>query len=530
MTSEPTLLRTWLSAARDAVSAHRYRLDEINVFPIADSDTGTNLWLTLHEGVGFAAEAGSEATEEQYARAFERGAVLGARGNSGVILSQYMSGLLDSLMSQGGLATADAPRVARALAAGSAAAFDAVGIPVDGTMVTVAAAAAQAAADAAAAPGADLAGVLREVVGQARAALTLTREQLPAARDAGVIDAGAWGLVMVLETLLEAVDGPQDLPEVDWRPAGDSDMPVPFAEAAPTGPDGAERASHVHAAPGGGVYEVMFVSGNTDPDGATADDAPGAGWRELAAQLGELGDSVAVTGIRGLVQAHVHTNVPDEVVEIADTLGSSQILVRNIVVAHERGVKAVGVVALTRAPGLAAAMADAGAVVLVIPANAGLTDREFSRAVRDASDSEVVIAAADPELRLAASQLAEGRTAPEVMVLRAEHEAQVIAAVTAGLLAGADPHAHDAMAAAVRDCAVGSSTVDALGDDVERLLGSAVGGEVEVLTVILPQGVSDAVAETARQVASTRAPETQVNVYQGRHLTGGILLGAERPA
>ena len=540
MTSEPTLVLTWLGAARDSLAAHRRALDTINVFPVADSDTGTNMWLTVMEGLAFAAMAGPAATEGEQARAFERGAVLGARGNSGVILSQFLAGMLDSLAHEGGLSRADAPRMARALAAGSAAAFDAVGVPVDGTMVSVAAAAADAAALAASnapggnAPGGNASGgnapgsgnggggnggaadVVRAAVARAREALATTREVLPAAREAGVIDAGAWGLTLVLEALWEVYAGPHSLPPIQARVPGGED------DAVGTGGDGdATPANRGHGAlPGGGVYEVMFVSGNTDPQGATPDDAPGAGWRELSAQLASMGDSVAVSGIRGLVQAHVHTNIPDDVVELADTLGSSQILVRHIGAARQRDTR-TGMVALTRAPGLAAPLANTGAVVLVIPAQAGLTDREFSRAVRDAGEREVVVAAADAELRQAATLLAEGRTAPAVHVVSATHEAQVVAAATAFALLEPQQRAATAIDGAVRGCHTLAVPEPGWVEEAVRAATDA-----DVLTVILPHGVDATAAHNA--VRPHVSEDTDVQVYQGRHLAGGVLLGVER--
>jgi dihydroxyacetone kinase-like predicted kinase len=239
-----------------------------------------------------------------------------------------------------------------------------------------------------------------------------------------------------------------------------------------------------------------------------------------------MGDSVAVTGIRGLVQAHVHTNEPDDAVELADTLGSSQILVRNIVAARDRRPGLPGVVALTRSPGLAAPLADTGAIVVVIPSLAGLTQRELLRAVRDASGTEAVVVAGDPELRAAAERLAEGRTSPTVEVLRVQHEAQLVAAVAASVMVTEPAALADTMADAARACVAATSTADALDDDVDRLLSP----QTELITLILPEGMSPAVADSVRLSAAAICPEADVIVYEGRHTQAGIFIGVESAA
>jgi dihydroxyacetone kinase-like predicted kinase len=511
MSADAGVLRRWLAASVDALGARRGHLDAINVFPVADSDTGTNLWLTLADGLEAVRDLPAEASDEHVSRAFARGALLGARGNSGVVVSQYLSAFLEALTRAGGPSSLDGAGLARCLAAASAAAYEALAAPIEGTVVTVGAAAARAAEDAAA-EGHSPAAVAIAAATAGRSAVRATTEQLDVARDAGVVDAGALGLSIVLDQMVAVLSGAEAL------------AALPDAEEVPGGRDELQERPRVHHDhDGGGIYEVMFVSGNTDPDGSTPDDAPGAGWRELSEQLGRIGDSVAVTGIRGLVQAHVHTNKPDDAVEIADTLGSSQILVRNIVAARERLPELPGVVALTRSPGLAAALADTGAIVVVIPSLAGLTQRELLRAVRDASGTAAVVVAGDPELRAAAARLAEGRTSPTVEVLRVQHEAQLVAAVAASAFV-TDPAAlAEAMADAAEACIAVTTTADALDDDVDRLLSS----RTELVTVILPEGTSASVADSVRLSAAAICPEADVIVHEGRHTEGGIFIGVE---
>jgi dihydroxyacetone kinase-like predicted kinase len=514
MSADAGVLGHWLAASVAALAAQRAHLDEINVFPVADADTGTNMWLTLADGYQAVVDLPPDAGEEAVSRAFARGALLGARGNSGVVISQYLSGFLETMMRVGGPARLDGAGLARSLAAASAAAYDALAAPIEGTIVTVAAAAARAAEDAAG-EGHAPPRVAIAAASAARLAVRDTTELLDVAREAGVVDAGALGLSIVLDQMVAVLSGEEAV--------------TALPRVAPTD----ERATEHEERPrvhlehdGGGIYEVMFVSGNTDPDGATPDDAPGAGWRELAAHLDRIGDSVAVTGIRGLVQAHVHTDKPDDAVEIADTLGSSQILVRNIVAARERQADLPGVVALTRSPGLAAPLSDTGAIVLVIPSLAGLTQRELLRAVRDASGTAAVVVAGDPELRAAAARLAEGRTAPTVEVLRVHHEAQLVAAVAASAFVTDPAVLAEAMALAAQACVAITSTADALDDDVDGLLNS----DTELVTIILPEGMSTSVADAVRLSAAAICPEADVIVHEGRHTHGAIFIGVESQA
>jgi dihydroxyacetone kinase-like predicted kinase len=192
-------VRRWAALGLDGLRRHQREIDDLNVYPVPDGDTGTNLVLT----VAAAAEAlTSPATEVgQELRALARGALLGARGNSGVILSQLLRGLADALVA---VPAAHGRAFATALATAAAAAYRAVASPVEGTILSVA----QAAADAAgAAESDDLARVVGAAAAAAREALARTPEQLPALARAGVVDAGGFGLCVLLDALAEVVTG-----------------------------------------------------------------------------------------------------------------------------------------------------------------------------------------------------------------------------------------------------------------------------------------------------------------------------------
>jgi dihydroxyacetone kinase-like predicted kinase len=172
---DSTLLRGWAATGRDALEAAREEIDELNVYPVPDGDTGTNLHLTVEAAALTLSDLPEDAAPAETLATLARGALLGARGNSGVILSQVLRGLADS-------ATMDAGELgavswAAALTRGAEAAYAAVGEPVEGTMLTVLREAA-AAATAGASDGGQLTDVVRAAAVEAAAALARTPEQL----------------------------------------------------------------------------------------------------------------------------------------------------------------------------------------------------------------------------------------------------------------------------------------------------------------------------------------------------------------
>jgi len=532
-------LRRWLASGAQAIKRARERLDAINVFPVADADTGTNMYLTLQEGNRAVSKLPQTASHREVVAAFARGALLGARGNSGVIVSQYLSAFLLAIDTAGGLTDAKPGAIASALQSAADAAYAAVGAPVEGTMLSVAQAASHGATEAAAAKKGRNDVIVAAVVA-ARSALRATLDDLPAARKAGVVDAGAAGLVLQLEMLAETLAGSralEGLADVEW-------------ELASTGAGVVAVPVHHKRADVGGAYEVMFVARLEDrtpgaagkPGGRVKASAQGRAGRldkrvaglgalpELTAALAALGDSVAVTGTHGLVNAHVHTNRPDDAVAVGIGQNARQILVSSLSIGHAREGShdhdraATGVVALTSCPGLAAALADAGAIVLVVPDPARLKRRELRRAVRDATGRGVVIAAGNTRLRAAAVGLANHRSGVGVTVLPAEHEAQVIAAVAAGAIVTPGEPLETVMRAAVEHCDVASSTAASLADDVARLLSA----DVEVVSLILGVDAPLSVVGVVRRRAAKVCPSADISIYQGGHELPDVLIGVER--
>lgn len=497
-------VRRWLESGVQAVKRARGQLDAINVFPVADSDTGTNMYLTLREGNRAVAALPEDASHREVVAAFARGALLGARGNSGVIVSQYLSAFLTRIDHHGGLESAQSHQIADALAHAADAAYEAVSDPVEGTILSVARSAADGAMGAVDA-GSDRASTIVAAVMEARASLARTHLDLPEAHAAGVVDAGAAGLVLQLEMLAETLAGPRCLDAVDdveWEvtAARDDVVVVPHAHD-----------DHVHH-PGAGAYEVMFV--------IEADRDLGSYLRET---LVRIGDSVAVSGTHGWWQAHVHTNTPHLAVKAGADLNARQLIVRNIAQSHVADRHATGVVALTQCPGLAGPLADAGAVVLVVPEPAGLTKRELRRAITDASGRHAIVVAGSPALRAAAQALSRRKKGPTLEVLPAVHEAHVVSAVAAATVATPGEDLGTVMREAIERTAVTQSTLDALDADLDAWVNS----RTESVTLIVGQGVSPVATMTARTSVRALAPDADIVVIEGGQSSPPILVGVE---
>jgi DAK2 domain fusion protein YloV len=268
-----TDVRRVVTRYRDALRLHQEALNRLNVYPVPDGDTGTNMTLTLESVVQ---ELGTAEAMAEVCQAIAHGSLMGARGNSGVIMSQILRGLADGFR---GNDTVDAVIFTAALRTAADAAYEAVMRPVEGTILTVVRWAAEAAEGARAEGATSLIDLLDDAAAAARQAVAQTPEMLPALREAGVVDAGGQGFTLLLDAFLEVVDG-RPIPEPTER-----DAPRIVASHAEAGDVSALR------------YEVMYF--------LDADDAKIPAFKSTWAALG---DSIVVVGGDGLWNCHVHTD------------------------------------------------------------------------------------------------------------------------------------------------------------------------------------------------------------------------------
>jgi len=266
--------RELVEGARAAIEAHRRRIDDLNVYPVPDGDTGTNLTLTVRS---IAEALGKDGPDDRPGLAHElsRAALMGARGNSGVILSQIVRGACDAL--------AESDDLARVFRSASDAAYRAVKKPVEGTMLTAIRAMAETAEQ-----GGDLAAI----VARGDETVAATQSMLPILTEAGVVDAGAAGLVEIVRGVEAALDG-RTLP-----PPAESDTAELGFEA-------------IHQELSRYRYCTVFVV-----EGDALD------TELLEAELEQFGDSLLVVGDRTALKVHVHTDDPGRALSLGTARGT----------------------------------------------------------------------------------------------------------------------------------------------------------------------------------------------------------------
>ena len=565
-TLDSAAVRSWCSLALDALRRGREEIDTINVFPVADGDTGSNMCLTVAAADRAVEEAGPGGTAGDALRAASRGALLGACGNSGTILAQLLRGMAEVYGTRPGEAGNDeAELLRRALGRAADAAYEAVAHPVEGTMLSVA----REAAGAAARSGGDAAEVARAARDGARAALAATPAQLDALAQAGVVDAGGRGLVAVLDALAQAVGGPGEDPgrQPVVRPHhGTPAAPPPQAgTAAPQGgPPGTPSPVRPPA------YEVMFL--------LDAEEPAVAGLRET---LDGLGESLVVIGGDGLWNVHVHVDDAGAAVEAGIAAGRPH----RVRITHLGGAGAASpvlpgaaegrqgstgtdtacgtaerlraVVAVVRGEGLAGLCEEAGAAVVRAPDGAA-GEEVLTAAIRGCGAPEAVLLPNDPELHASAVRAAERarshgvraaviptRAAVQGLAALAVHDpGQRFDEDVVAMTSAAGATRYGEVAVAEREawtmagiCQAGDvlglveGDVAVIGDDIARTAGDvlermlAAGGELVTLVVgpHAPEGLADRLEEQVR--CGHLAVDTLV--YEGREGAGPLLVGVE---
>src|SRR6478609_7848687 len=546
-TIELAVVLRFVDIAVDALAEAREEIDALNVYPVPDGDTGTNMYLTVAAARDAFREAvrdgGGDADLLAGLAGLRRGALLGARGNSGVIRSQMLGAVATTIAGASG-EERNASIMARALREATEGAYAAVGTPVEGTILTVIRAAAEAAEARAERPGARARDVFTAAAAAAREALARTPDQLATLREAGVVDAGGRGLSVILDAAETVLTGRRPTPVT--APIGAHRIPIPTS--------GVE---HPDLTPEGPAYEVMYLL-----------DADDAHVPSLKLALAGLGDSLVVVGGDGLWNVHVHTDEVGAAVEAGIAAGRPHRIrvthfAEQIEAARGRRTptrKGRQVVAVAAGPGLEKLFEEAGATVVVGgPGNRPSTGM-ILEAIRACSAQEVIVLPNDADsvrAAEAAARTAEGDDGVRVAVIPTEAQVQGLAALAVHepgrafdqdvleMTATARHARHGAVTVAARqaitmagpcepgdilgviagDFAVVGSDLDTVAADVlERLLGG--GGEL----VTIVGGADDAEGALATRCAAyveEHHPAVDVVVYDGGQERYPLLVSVE---
>ena len=311
------LLKQALLGSLVWLNAHQEEINRLNVFPVPDGDTGTNMLLTLQSAVEDIRES-QAADVSKIARIAAHGSLMGARGNSGVILSQIFRGFASAVQDKSALSPTE---LASAFEEAANAAYRAVSKPTEGTILTVARQAGRSASGAAHQPGATAVSVIKAAASGARGAVERTPTQLQVLREAGVVDAGGYGLQVMLEGMLRSVE------EVEQE----LDQLGPARPAAQVALDLPEE--------GWGYCTEFLIHGeDLDVDG-------------IRDAIESLGNSVLVVGDSEVVKVHVHTDDPSSVITLAAGHGRlDRLNVGDMSTQHQRIREAAGAVLPAEGP------------------------------------------------------------------------------------------------------------------------------------------------------------------------------------
>lgn len=530
-------LKQVLHEYSDALKQRRKGIDKLNVYPVPDGDTGTNMSLTVQSVV---AELKNAASDDMHSisSAISKGAIMGARGNSGAILAQVLRGIAESAKEKTVLHPSD---VADAFERAKTGAYESVLKPVEGTILTVVSAAATAARQQA-----DNGAALKEQISHVREAaseaLARTPELLPMLKQAGVVDAGGKGFLLFIDALRYVATG------------------EPISCAVDTGNEGDVDSSNIeHNELSELRYEVMFL--------LEGDDTAIPGLREA---WGHVGDSIVVVGGDGLWNCHIHSDDIGRAIEVALDYGRpSQIRVTDLLeqaADHaegwrddgpgEHGACATAVVAVANGPGITRIFRSLGVQELVKGGQSSNPSvAELLHAV-EMAPAECVVILPNNKNVIAAAQQVDALTEKSVVVVPTRSIVEgMVALVGYNPSASAEENA-SAMVASSENVKTGEitqavrSTVDdgreiasgnwiglsggkitVIEDDVTTALLSLAESMLddthELMTLVGGEGADSSSIEALRHWLSENAPEVELEVHEGGQPLYPYLLGVE---
>jgi fatty acid kinase len=517
---------------RRALEEHRDEINSLNVYPVPDGDTGTNMLLT-QQAVDRELESLPDRGLGEVGSAISRAALMGARGNSGVILAQALRGFATGL--DGAEDGVDAQGLSRALELAAREAYRAVTTPARGTMLDVLADAARAARDGAG--SGDVETVSEAALKEARASLGRTTDLLPELRRAGVVDAGGKGVVVFFDALHAAI------------------TKGPTTEA--VGPLGPVGGSATDLSPPSFKFEVQFLLEAGDREVA-----------ELRGRLGDLGDSLVIVGGDGTFKVHVHTNEPEAALALANGSGTpSSVSVTDLEgdVERCRVGGARGVRAIEQRSSALVAVADGGGIIdifeslgaVVVPGGPGNNPSvgEILQAIESVPSRHVLVLP-NHENVWPAAQAAADAAKTDARVVPTRSIAQGVSAAAAFhpdadldtnaavLTDAARAVAWGEVARAVRDAETPAGTVRegqllatnagrvvTVGDDAISMVLDLVRrlrqAHHEVVTVFVGSDVADEEAGMVERSLRSELPDLDVELHRGDQPGYPYVIGLE---
>jgi len=388
------MLKDMLLMGTALLDKNRAHIDSLNVFPVPDGDTGSNMLMTMQSAVREIKEVRNEKVSD-IAAAASLGSLKGARGNSGVILSQIFRGFARALA---GKEEMDGAALALALSMGTEAAYKAVMKPKEGTMLTVSRVMAETVTEAMNA-GANVYKLVDVMLESGEAALKRTPEQLPVLKEAGVVDSGGKGLLTILRGFKMVMDGEEvdDYVEEEQKTSAQTMSPEEGADF--EGLDEIEFG-----------YCTEFFIIHLDEASCEAD------LDKFRDKLIKIGDSVVVAKDEGVIKVHVHSNYPGKIIQLALRLGEvDRIKIENMreqnreLLEHlKKNEKENAVVSVSAGPGLDEVFRALG-VIGIIPGGQTMNPsiESISRAIRKANARNVFLLPNNPNVLLAARQAAQ---------------------------------------------------------------------------------------------------------------------------
>ncbi|WP_239254369.1 DAK2 domain-containing protein [Listeria ilorinensis] len=512
-------------------------VDSLNVFPVPDGDTGTNMNLSMTSGAKEVTSFDASSVGEVSAN-FAKGLLMGALGNSGVILSQLFRGFSKAVSGKGTLTPAE---FAEAFKKGVETAYQAVMKPVEGTILTVAREAAKAGLEAAKSETATIESVMGAILEQGKIALEKTPEQLSVLKEVGVVDSGGQGLIIIYEGFYGELTGEMELP--DYMKSMNELVQ-------------AEHHRHVQDFMSteditfGYCTEIMVRINETKPGLKPFDE------EVFRADLSKMGDSLLVVADDEVAKVHVHTEHPGDVFNYGQQYGSLiKMKVENMREQHDHivnkpeetaGPKAdFGIVTVSAGAGLEKLFKSMGATVVL---SGGQTmnpsTEDIVSAVKAANAKQVFVLPNNKNILMAAEQAAAilgeekvqiipTKTIPQgltsLLAFRADHD---FAANTAGMIAAISDVESAQITTAVRDTTVEGITIQkddyigiiegkikvaekALAQTAVKTLQTLLDENSEIVTIIFGEGASKESAESLAEKIETDFPDVEFEIHEG---------------